>query len=872
MERCMVREYSRRIQIHLFCLFVCFFTSMNIHAQPKPEFINALWVAQEHNVLKISSASGQSLLQIPLIEETPKIAVDKSRGVVWLAGESNVFSYDFTGALQQQFPLPSSSDDDDSDDVNFVVNEEDGTLWLSKGDTIWHLTSSGQLLLSLQLNSEIEAVTLIPSTQHIWIATSNSIHVYQQADGVLVQKIALNSDVEVLVYDSGLKEVWLATEYNLFRYATNGISTYQQSFRDIEVIEPNGKGQVWIATEETLFYADISGAILFQLTPFSGENEKEIENLRSDPFEQSVWVGGEHGLIQVDTQGLIRQRIQLNSEIEDLAIYSEIIAPVLSFLLPTQSGYSNTATPVLSLQYSDNGIGTDSSTLKIDENGINLPVTCQHLINTSNCVTNSLLIEGLHTLDATVKDHAGNTSQKATTSFTVDTIAPAITINSHWNGSYVNQSTQALSGSLSEFATLDINGLPITLGLNHIFAYPVLLFEGQNNYLFTAKDQAMNVATFPFVLFLDSFPPAAAITSNIVVAEVTNGQSTITGQAGSVEADAIVEVTNLVTNVVTSTQANADADGSFSISIQANPNDKLNIVVIDKAGNRSAISVVQVPLPMSITITSPLDLTTVQGDSINIEGTYKGPENIGITVNGEVAAIINNKFYVNNVNLNSGLNTLTAYLSVPDGTTLNYAISVTSNATSAYNVNASPYSGMAPLTVNFNVNETQENSIQQVSVDFDSDGVVDYNSTDLTLPINYTYTLPGKYLATTTVVDINGVAHTYQNHIVVNDVKNINNKLRNLYQGMLNDLATGNISKAMLALSPTMRFKYETKFNKVKNFMPTIISRLGTIAGGSISSEFAEYIVLRNMNTKTYAYSIYFIRGNDDGIWRIAEM
>lgn len=162
-------------------------------------------------------------------------------------------------------------------------------------------------------------------------------------------------------------------------------------------------------------------------------------------------------------------------------------------------------------------------------------------------------------------------------------------------------------------------------------------------------------------------------------------------------------------------------------------------------------------------------------------------------------------------------------------------------------------------------------SIQQVSVDFDSDGVIDYTSTDLTLPINYTYTLPGKYLATTTVVDLNGVAHTYQNHIVVNDVKNIDNKLRSVYLDMLDFLTKGDVTSAMFSLTATMRFKYETKFNNVKNFMPTIISRLGTIAGGSISSEFAEYIVLRNKNNKTYAYPVYFIRGND-GIWRIAEM
>lgn len=139
------------------------------------------------------------------------------------------------------------------------------------------------------------------------------------------------------------------------------------------------------------------------------------------------------------------------------------------------------------------------------------------------------------------------------------------------------------------------------------------------------------------------------------------------------------------------------------------------------------------------------------------------------------------------------------------------------------------------------------------------------------MPITFTYTLPGKYLATTTLTDISSISHTFQNHIVVEDIINVDTKLRDLYQGMLNNLIAGDIDNAMLSLTPTMRFKYEAKFNILKSFMPEIISRLGTLAGGSMSNDFAEYIVLRNKNSKTYAYPIYFMRGKD-GVWRIAEM
>lgn len=70
MESGMIREYSQRIQVRLFLLFACFLFIFNSHAQPNPEFVSALWVSQEHNLLKISSATGQSLFQIPVTRNT----------------------------------------------------------------------------------------------------------------------------------------------------------------------------------------------------------------------------------------------------------------------------------------------------------------------------------------------------------------------------------------------------------------------------------------------------------------------------------------------------------------------------------------------------------------------------------------------------------------------------------------------------------------------------------------------------------------------------------------------------------------------------------------------------------------------------------
>lgn len=542
---------------------------------------------------------------------------------------------------------------------------------------------------------------------------------------------------------------------------------------------------------------------------------------------------------------------------------------------PAQGDVINTAQPAITLNHSDNGIGIDNNTLKLQQDKVDLPANCQHTEQSSTCLPDATLDEGLINLSATVKDYVGNTSDDATTSFTVDTIAPSITVNSHWNGAYVNQSAQTLSGALSEFALFNINNTPVTLGLNNIFSYPVLLFEGQNNFLLYAEDEATNVSALPFVLYLDTVPPEAAQLDKIDISNSEDSQITITGEIGSVEANAIIEITNFTTNIVTTVQANAE--GSFSLTVQASPDDKLSIIVIDKAGNRSTVSELKVPLPLSIEITSPVDGAIIEGDTINIEGVFKGPENSGITVNGKVAGIFDNKFFVNNVNLQPGANTITAYLSLADGTKLQYDISVTSHSSSFYHIYTEPNSGLSPLNVDFRINEAgsstiQANTVKSVKVDFESDGIVDYNSTDLTQPIQFTYTGPGIYKAKITVLDINDVAHSYSTYIVVQDKATLDVKLRNVYTGMLDKLMQGKIEQSMNYLSGSMQYKFKDAFINAGDKLSEIIPKLGTIDGGRLIGEnIAEYVVIRTENGQRVAFAFYLLRGSD-GIWRIGEM
>lgn len=880
----MSARYLNRNQYGLFLSFVLLyvFAVTYVTAQPNPDFVNALWVSQEHNLLKISSATGQSLFQIKIKAEVQRVEVDKFRARVWLVNEETLQAFDFSGKPLRSFPLATLLQLDESGnpephqnkykELQLNIDDKDGSVWLYQKKTLWHVTAEGKLLHVFSLNNKIESIALIPAAEHVWLASKKTIRVYDIKSGQLirVQNAIVKNEIKALAYDKALNEVWLAGKKSLMRLTTDGEQTYQQDFKHIEAIQPDERGKLWLASEDTLYYLDASGSLQFQLTPFSGEKENEIKKLVLEATDQSVWVAGEHALVHIDNQGLIKQRIQLKGEIEDAAIYSDLIAPLLNFKLPAQFSILNTATPALMLQYSDNGIGTDISSLSIQQDGLDLSVNCQHAANASTCYPLDPLAEGLVNLSATLKDYVGNTSEKATTSFTVDTIAPQITVSSHWNGAYVNQSAQAFSGALSEFAALQINGNPVSLGLNNLFSYPVLLLEGQNNFLFKAQDEATNESTLPFVLNLDTVPPVAADTGKINIADVDNGQTVITGQPGSVEANATVEVTNLSTNVVTTIQANDD--GSFSLEVEASAGDKIKVIVIDKAGNRSATSEMKIPLPLSITITSPVDLTTIEGDTVNIEGSFKGPANTGITVNGLPAEVSPEGLFVfNAVVLSPGPNVLDIVLTTLSGDSVSKSITVTSNGLSQpFNFEPDFNSGPAPFAVGFEFSWNSNETISKIEMDYEGDGIIDYttNAEQESFPV--TYSQPGVFHPTITITTASAT-YKKQVTILVQSRESMIALFTSAWDGMNKALVQGDLVAALSYLDNFGQKQYGPVFEVLKDKMPQIVQSYSRPQGVLITRNIGELAINRLYQGKNRIYFIYFMR-NRNGLWKLHNM
>lgn len=367
----------------------------------------------------------------------------------------------------------------------------------------------------------------------------------------------------------------------------------------------------------------------------------------------------------------------------------------------------------------------------------------------------------------------------------------------------------------------------------------------------------------------DTTPPAPVDPGLITIGDPVNGIVQVTGQAGSAEGNTSIKLTNFETGAVTLNQSNAD--GGFSASFAAESGHVFSAVVTDGAGNQSSSVSLGVGQILDLTITSPFDGITINGDLIRVTGTYGGPPGTAIIVNGRAACTDGVNFYAGNIPLDPGSNTLRVSAIMPDGLTVMRTSMVNSMGVTHVYVQADSACGFAPHTVDFTLVNDSANSIQQIDADYDGDGTIDFSTNSSSQVLEYTYTAPGVYEAAFTLLDQLGMQYTNSQVIVVSSLTSADTQLRNVYEKMRDRLRVGAIDGALNYLTPVMQDIFRPVFQSLGSGLADVIDQLGGIAGGSIGDDLALYTVVRDENGVPMGYPVYMVRGND-GIWRIGQM
>lgn len=485
------------------------------------------------------------------------------------------------------------------------------------------------------------------------------------------------------------------------------------------------------------------------------------------------------------------------------------------------------------------------------------------------------LSEGLNLIHAESFIGATNSSPSATIQVTLDTQPPIVSIASPGNGDSINE-YPVFTGSLSESSLLTINGQDVAVSSDNSFRHgPVTLSEGANGVIINATDAAGNVASLNMILLLDTTPPADPETNLINIGQIVNGTISVTGAVGASESNTQLTIVNSRSGEVISLTSNPD--GGFNAQISAIPGDEIYILSLDTLGNQSTWIRKQVegqPLPLGITSTIPADGTTIQTVQIDIFGTFDGPANTGITVNGQTATVYGNQFHAGKVSLHAGANAIEIIATSPEGITSTRTVNITSTGEIPFEVTASPDSGIAPLDVTLIIDNGTGFAMQLLEVDLDNDGTFEIqldnvNYSQLTLgPISFP---AGLHTGTAHIIDSNGIEYSLPFSMMAEDPMIAHARSRNIYDNLIDNLSAGDVNAALLGFTATSRARYQVIFDSLTTNLAAESTNLGKITQSTIARDWAELRLIRNTANGKRAFHISIIK-SEDGVWRIEEM
>jgi hypothetical protein len=273
-----------------------------------------------------------------------------------------------------------------------------------------------------------------------------------------------------------------------------------------------------------------------------------------------------------------------------------------------------------------------------------------------------------------------------------------------------------------------------------------------------------------------------------------------------------------------------------------------------------------------VTITEPADGATVPEDSVLVRGTvYAGGAEVGVSVNG-VPAFITGTEWAAQIPLVAGSNGISATATTATGAQATTAITVqvTQPQEALVALTASPVSGLAPLTVRFEVESGLERPIIRYEFEQNGDGTPDLTSATFE-NVEVTYTDAGIIVPTLTVVDDRGETVTATTIIQVLDQADTIALFQAKWEALKAALAARDIPRATAEFAFGVRPRFEQVLRALDANLPSIAPTLGTVAITRVTDGLAEGVTQRVQGGKTYLYFIYWAP-DVDGIWRIIEM
>jgi hypothetical protein len=276
---------------------------------------------------------------------------------------------------------------------------------------------------------------------------------------------------------------------------------------------------------------------------------------------------------------------------------------------------------------------------------------------------------------------------------------------------------------------------------------------------------------------------------------------------------------------------------------------------------------------LSVTLTNP---STSNDAMLDITGTFVGPTNTGISVNGISGYTANGQFLVPGVTLASGSNALSVTATTLPGTTASTSGSITRSASvSPISVSVDRSLGYAPLadTFTYIVGPLAGGaSISNVAINFKGTGPNDYSGPLSGAPSTYIYQQPGLYTAQFQFIDSNSVAYTVKRSVVIQDVGGQRGMLCDVYGYLKDRLAVQDATGASSVFQSSEQSTFLAFFSALGSNMPAAASQLGVVVNGVMGVGYADLLLVRDNTDQTRSGFPLRMSQTADGVWRISEM
>ncbi|TAH45391.1 MAG: hypothetical protein EYC71_06595 [Gammaproteobacteria bacterium] len=280
---------------------------------------------------------------------------------------------------------------------------------------------------------------------------------------------------------------------------------------------------------------------------------------------------------------------------------------------------------------------------------------------------------------------------------------------------------------------------------------------------------------------------------------------------------------------------------------------------------------------LSVTFDPSLQNSTTPEAYIDVTGTFHGPINTGITINGVVAQTANGQFLAPNVRLTPGFNTLEAIATTLPGLTATASIGLSrSGPEPALSLSAVQSIGMAPTLMHFNVELGTTligQAFQSIRIDADGDGAFDHSAGSID-QLNRTFAFgdPGLYKALIQVTTTGGDVHTASEWLLIRNMAAERGAFCDIYGYLKARLQESDAAAASRAYASGVRPDYLDSFSALGTDLPNLVPELGTIVSGFAGPSYTEMLIMRdNENQTRSGFHVHMVQ-DSDGVWRIAGM